>query len=397
MSGKKRGGYVGASCVCPHCGGDAKFVAHRSKGFVSLLGQLELVRSYYHCRACGQGHFPWEQTLGLSTQRLTPAASEVTSMLGVQTSFAEVSERTLRKACGLRLSESTVERTTEGAGERLAKLLEQRVKFGAAEHWEWERDALGRTCAYVSLDATGVRQQGEKGAAAEGRMAWVGMIYNPRGAARTLERRRASRPHQVRYLAGFYELDALGLELRGQAAQVGWDEAEQQIAISDGGAGLEDFFRKNFPLAVVILDFWHAKEHLVELGKALFGEESPEGKQWLDQRCHQLKAEGGAAVRASLEALDVSTRCEAVREVRRRETNYFRNHEHKMNYPHYLSQGWQIGSGPVESACKTVVNNRLAGSGMRWGSPGSNALCHLRALFLSQRNQWETFWKDYPN
>lgn len=355
------------------------------------------MRSYYHCRACGEGHFPWEQTLGLSTHRLTPAASEVTSMLGVQTSFAEVSERTLRKACGLRLSESTVERTTEAAGERLAKLLEQRVKFGAPQHWEWERDAQGRSCAYVSVDATGVRQQGENGAAAEGRMAWVGMIYNPRGAARTLERRKASTPHQVRYLAGFYELDALGSELRGQAGHVGWDEAQQQLALSGGGAGLEDFFRKNFPLAIIILDFWHAKEHLVELGQALFGDESAEGAQWLDERCHQLKAEGGAAVRASLESLDVSARSDAVREAHRRETNYFRNHEHKMNYPCYLSQGWQIGSGPVESACKTVVNNRLAGSGMRWGSPGSNAVCHLRALFLSQRNQWEAFWKDYPN
>ena len=254
-------------------------------------------------------------------------------MLGVQASFAEVSERTLRKACGLRLSESTVERTTEGAGERLAKLLEQRVKFGAAERWEWERDARGRTCAYVSLDATGVRQQGPQGAAAEGRMAYVGMIYNPRGAARTLERRKGSTPHQVRYLAGFYELEALGLELRGQAAQVGWDQAQQQIAISDGGAGLEDFFRQNFPLATVILDFWHAKEHLVELGQALFGDESPAGKEWLDERCHQLKAAGGAAVRASLEALDVSARSPDVREAHRRETNYFRNHEHKMDYP----------------------------------------------------------------
>lgn len=364
---------------------------------MSLLGEVELVRSYYHCRACGQGHLPWERTLGLGAQRLTSAASEVVSMFGLQSSFAEVSERTLRKACGLRLSESTVERVTEGTGERLRQLLEQRVKFGQPESWEWERDAEGRSCAYVSIDATGVRQQGEQGAAAEGRMAYVAMIYNPRGAARTLERRCASTPHQVRYLAGFYELDALGIELRGQAAQVGWDQAEQQLALSDGGSGLEDFLRKNFPLATVILDFWHAKEHLVELGQALYGAGSADGKQWLDERCHQLKAAGGAAVRASLEALDVSARSDAVREVHRRETNYFRNHEHKMDYPSYLSHGWQIGSGPVESACKTVVNNRLAGSGMRWGSPGSNAVCHLRALFLSQRNQWESFWKDYPN
>jgi hypothetical protein len=379
--------------VCAQCGGDAKFVAHRGKGFLSLLGEFELVRSYYHCRQCGEGQFPWERVLRLTHQRLTPAAEEVISLLGVQNSFAEVSERTLRKACGLRVSESTVERTTEAAGERLIKQQQQRVKFGAEEPWEWERDAQGRTCASVSLDATGVRQQGENGAAAEGRMAYVGMLSNPRGAARTRERRQAYKPHQVRYLAGFYPLDELGLELRRQAAQVGWDLAEVQLAFSDGGSGLEEFFRKNFPLAIIILDFWHAKEYLVELSKALFGEASGEGKEWLDARCHQLKQEGGAAVRATLEALDVSGRSETVREAHRRTTNYFRNHEHKMNYPYYLRQGWPIGSGPVESACKTVVNNRLNGSGMRWGSLGSNALCHLRALCLSERNQWEGFWQ----
>lgn len=372
-------------------------MGHRPKCFMSLLGPINLARSYYHCRHCHEGSFPWEHTLHLSSQRLTPATSEVVCLLGAQGSFAEVAERTLVKACGLRLSESTVERTTENAGERLTKLLEDRVTFGEERAWDWERDAQGRTCAYTSLDATGIRQQGAGGAKAEGRMAYVAMVYNPRGAAHTLERRAAKVPHQVRYLAGFYELDALGLQLRRQAAQVGWDDAEQQIAISDGGVGLEDFFRKNFPLAEVILDFWHAKEHLVEFGKTLFGETSEAGKAWLDERCRQLKQEGGAAVRATLEALDVAERSDMVREAHRRETNYFRNHEHKMDYPRYLANGWQIGSGPVESACKTVINNRLAGSGMRWGSPGSNAVCHLRALLLSERHQWEQFWLDCPN
>ena len=74
----------------------------------------------------------------------------------------------------------------------------------------------------------------------------------------------------MRYLAGFYALDELGLQLRRQAAQVGWDDADQQIALSAGGNGLEEFFRKNFPLAECILDFWHAAEHLTELGLALW-------------------------------------------------------------------------------------------------------------------------------
>jgi hypothetical protein len=387
--------------VGEHCQADARFVSRRDKRIISLLGEVPLKRAYYHCRSCGKGHVPLDHEVGLGSSHLTPAASEVTCLAGVQTSFAQASETTLRKMCGLRLCESTVERTTESAGERLQTLLAEGETFaklpGESKPWQWERDARGRTCAYVGLDATGVRQQGEGGAKSDGQMAYVGLIYNPRGASWTRERRRASRPHQVRYLAGFYELDALGWELRRQAAQTGWDDAQQQIALSDGGAGLEEFFRKNFPLAVVILDFWHAKEHLVELKKVLFDEGGDEGQKWLDERCHQLKHAGGTAVLHALQALDLTGKNDAVREAHRCETNYFHNHQHKMDYPRYLAQGWQIGSGPIESACKTVVNFRLCGSGMRWGSPGSDALCHLRALYLSEPNQWESFWREHPN
>jgi hypothetical protein len=378
--------------VCPHCQASAKFVDRRAKSFVGLLGALRLKRCYYRCR-CGYSEFPWDRTLRLDTAaRLTPAAQEVTCIVAVKASFAESSERTLHKVCGLRLSESTVERVTEAAGQRVGEQLQAKQTFGEQRSWDWHHDARGKTCAYVSLDATGVRQQGPRGAKAEGRMAYVGMVYNPRGASQTLERRKASTSHQVRYLAGFYTLDDLGLQLRRQAAQVGWDEAEQQIALSDGGNGLEEFFRKNFPRAVCILDFWHAKEYLVELAHALFGEASTEGTTWLDEQCHRLKHEGGAAVLAHLEALDVSRHSAAVQETHRCTTNYYRNHAQRMDYPTYIANGWEIGSGPVESACKTVVNNRLDGSGMRWGPSGSDSLCHLRALYLSEPTQWDAYW-----
>ena len=383
--------------MCPHCQQDARYLNQRDKTITSLMGELDLKRCYYHCSACHHGFVPWDDILGLtSSARLTPAASEVVCIAGVQTSFAEASERTLKKMTGLRLSESTVERVTEATGERVGQHLHDKQTFGPVKPWEWQRDAHGKACAYVSLDATGIRQQGLRGAQAEGRMAYVGMIYNPRSAAQTRERRKARLPHQVRYLAGFYGLDDLGVELRRQAAQVGWDDADQQIALSDGGAGLEEFFRKNFPRAVCILDFWHAKEHLVELAHALFGEGTAECKSWLDEQCHRLKHEGGAAVLAQLEAIEVGGRSAAVQEAYRSETNYFRNHVHRMDYPRYVANGWQIGSGPVESACKTVIGNRLKGGGMRWGSPGSDAVCHLRALYLSEPSQWEALWTSQP-
>ncbi len=39
-----------------------------------------------------------------------------------------------------------------------------------------------------------------------------------------------------------------------------------------------------------------------------------------------------------------------------------------MDYPRYQAKGWQIGSGPVESACKTVIGMRMKQGGHVVGS-----------------------------
>ena len=89
-------------------------------------------------------------------------------MAGVQSSFAEASKKTLQRMTGLRLSESTVERTTEAAGQRLEKALAASATFGPPQPWAWHKDAEGKSVAYVSADATGVGQQGPGGAKADG-------------------------------------------------------------------------------------------------------------------------------------------------------------------------------------------------------------------------------------
>ncbi len=165
--------------TCPHCGESAKFVEYREKDIVSLLGTVRFSRSYYHCSHCLHGHFPWDEILRLGTQRLSPGAKEVVCLAGIQESFGKAAERTLCKLAGLCLSESTVERTTEATGTRLGEQLQGGAVFGKAERWEWHKDVSGQTCAYISLDATGILMQGDEGAKAEGRMIYVGMIYNP--------------------------------------------------------------------------------------------------------------------------------------------------------------------------------------------------------------------------
>ena len=344
--------------------------------------------AYYHCSHCGHGYQPWCESLRLEKGALTPAAEELSSLAGVLGSFADGAERVLRKMSGLRLSESTIERTTETAGERLAERLEAGQALGPSVEWQWQKDARGQRCAYVSADATGVRQQGPGGARVDGKMAYVAMVYN----ARSEHDSTRPPPRQVRYLSGFYDFQTLGRQLHREALEVGWTTAEQQIAISDGGVGLEDFFHTYFPKAECILDFWHAKEYLVELAKAIYPSDEATRQSWTNEWCHQLKHEGGPAVRARLETLDMSSALAETRETHRCTVQYFRNHEHRMDYPRYVRNGWQIGSGPVESACKTVVGNRLKGGGMRWGKDGADAVCHLRGLYLSEPACWESFW-----
>ena len=267
--------------------------------------------SYYRCRRCGTSQKPWDQTLGLLPRALTPAAAQVVSQAGVLASFAEASERTLRTMCGLSISESTVERTTEEAGQRVANRLSAGRTQGPEKAWSWQRDAEGQRCAYVSLDHTGVRQQGPRGGPAEGKMAGVAMVYNPRSG---FDERKPP-PRQVRYVSGFYELDELGRQLRREAEAVGVMAADRQIALSDGGSGLEGVLKKFFPNAVCILDFYHAKEHLVELAQVLHPTDDDVRKQRLDQWCHRLKHEGGRAVLSALESLDLGGHSQAVREV----------------------------------------------------------------------------------
>jgi hypothetical protein len=367
---------------------DARFVNRREKTVMSLFGPLRIRRPYYHGCDCDHGWAPWDEQLALGHRRMTRAAEEITALAGTMESFEESSETTLQRMAGLRVSESTVQRVTEEAGDRLAKLLEAGYAVSDEGPWKWRRDAHGRTCAYVSLDAVAVPQQGPGGVAAEWRMAWVGSVYNPKNESEM------ERPqwHQAAYVASMDDLSKTGLLLRRQATAAGFEQAEQQIAISDAGAGLENFFRERFPRAVVIVDFWHAREHLVELAAALFPCDDAKRQRWIAARSQQLRYEGGAAVLAELEKMEPSRFSAPARDAHAAHTQYFRNHAHKMEYPQYRANGWQIGSGPIEAACKTVVSKRMKQSGMRWGLSGANALCHLRALLRSGRQRWQTFW-----
>jgi hypothetical protein len=357
-------------------------------------------RHYYHCRDCQSGHSPWDELLDLRPDRLSPAARQVVCLAGVTSSFAESAERVLEIMAGLRQSESTVERVCEAEGTRIGTRQAADETFGSKNAWSWHTDAEGKTLAVVSADATGVPQQGPGGTTAEGRMVYVGMIYNPVPPESERWAKPAGRrpDFQARYVTSLSGgLHGLATPLRAQGRQVGMDAAERWLAISDGGSGLEEFLRTNFPrVEEVILDYFHVSERLHDFAKVYVPSDPDEAKRMTTDWCERLRTEGGPAVRQRLESLDRQGRSVAARAAHPELLGYFRNQEHRMDYPRYLARGWPIGSGPVESACKLVINQRLKGSGMRWGEAGSAGMAHLRALYRSEPSQWRDYWNPVP-
>jgi hypothetical protein len=365
---------------------------------LSPLGPIPLARAYYYCRRCGQGFCPFDKDAGLTDRNLTPGLERLATLAGaVGDSFGKGAEL-LEEMAGARLSESTVGRTTVDAGLRDEGRTAAGAVLGRPTAWDWHGDARGRPTAYISIDSTGVRQQGKGGTSAEGRMAYVGMVFNPApDPLLSLPPPGRPRPQmQARYVSGLYGLAEMGPPMRRQAAQVGMESAEVWVALSDGGNGLEDFLRENFgrPDLVVILDFWHAASYLEDLAREVYPADEEACGKLAGEWCRLLKEEGGAVTLAVLGEWEFGPRrSRGLREQLARVMDYFGNNVHRMEYPEYVAEGWQIGSGAVESACKTVVGQRLKGAGMRWGEEGAHALCHMRALYRSEKGQWEAFWQ----
>lgn len=382
--------------TCPHCGQQAEFEGYRRLNQMrTLVGEIVYERAYYACTHCHQGHCPTDSELQIN-RRQSLGYREVLTLAGIHEGFAESAEHMLQRMAGLRASASTVRRVTEVVGELISRVRDDGTPLQETPRmWNWHLDAQGHKVACVSLDLTSVAQQGPHGEQREGRMPVVGAIFNP--AAVTAEKTRRS--HEIRdthYVAGLMSLEQMSRKLYDEAQAVGLTAADVTLVLTDGGAGLENCALQAVSglsqELVFILDFHHAHDHLVEFAKA-YCEDSDERAAQVSTWSSLLKERGGPALIQTLLDLDLSTHSLAVQETHRQLLGYFRHNSHRTDYPHYVKNGWPIGSGVIESACKRVIAHRLKGPGMRWREHGTNALAHARSLYLSSDHRWEYFWK----
>ena len=78
--------------------------------------------------------------------------------------------------------------------------------------------------------------------------------------------------------------------------------------------------------------------------------------------------------------IDPTVQCAVTAAIR-----YIDKRRDRMHYAEARAQGLAIGSGAVESTCKSLVNMRLKRPGSRWHQRTGDHILNLRALVLSDR------------
>jgi hypothetical protein len=145
-----------------------------------------------------------------------------------------------------------------------------------------------------------------------------------------------------------------------------------------------------------VLDFWHASEYLTKVADAIYPKNKNMRSEWLEDRCHRLKHNHGAASRILTEMKEFKKLklTSLDRENLNGAISYFENNhkERRMNYAAHIEQNHCIGSGVTEAACKVIVKQRLCKSGMKWKERGAGIILSLRSLVYSG-DHWDQFWE----
>ncbi len=134
--------------------------------------------------------------------------------------------------------------------------------------------------------------------------------------------------------------------------------------IADAGGDNWEYL-SSLPAGPEILDFFHATEHLAAGLAAIYGDGTFATRHKFEALRERLLGEerGAEAVIAAMDYL--ARKHPKIARVKQVAT-YLRKNKRRMQYATWKAQGYAIGSGVVEAACKTLVAQRLKLSGMRW-------------------------------
>lgn len=163
---------------------------------------------------------------------------------------------------------------------------------------------------------------------------------------------------------------------------------ERLVFINDGATWIANFIKMNYPNATDILDFYHASEYLHEFSKVLFSKkvQHEERLKWIDKQVLRLLNDKVENVIKDIEQMTLNGKTKII--AQQKIITYYKKNQKRMMYQTYRNRGLLIGSGPIESAHRFVLQKRMKQSGQKWTKKGGQAVANLRVCHLN--NKWQT-------
>jgi hypothetical protein len=359
------------------------------------VGLAEVSRPYYLCSHCHTGQFPADVELDIEKTELSPGVRRMLAVVGQGSPF-DHGRQQMKLLADLEVTTKAVERTAEAIGENVAACEQEQIQRAVQLDLPM---VVGRAVPilYVQMDGTGVpvvktetvgRQGKADGQPAHTREVKLGCVFTQ---TRWDQKGYPIRdPDSTTYTGAIETAEEFGKRIYLEAWKRGWSRAEKKVVMGDGAEWIWNLAAQHFPGAVGIVDLYHARQHLWELGRKLHPNDEGKQKAWM--KVHQRRLLDKGKIEKLVFALRsiVSTNPEVVEKIRT-EADYFERNAARMRYPKFRRQHLFVGSGVIEAGCKTVIGSRLKQSGMFWTVRGANAITALRCCHLNAR--FEDYWE----
>lgn len=153
-----------------------------------------------------------------------------------------------------------------------------------------------------------------------------------------------------------------------------------KVIIGDGAPWIWNWVEDNYPGAIQILDFYHGKEKLVLFAKYPFKDQD-QRQQWIQDKTDKLKNNQVEQVISEIKS--TRSKNEHATQAKEKLIGYYTEHADRMMYKTYTDKGMLIGSGPIESAHRSVLQQRMKLSGQKWSVNGANPMANLRCYHKS--------------
>jgi hypothetical protein len=358
-----------------------RLVSGQERTAHSLFGDIPLVRNYYHCPVDGTGRFPMDEALGL-IDGYTPGVAALIGRCAAEHPFQQA-EESFQAYTGLKVDARQFPRLAGYLGPLADRFLKAKLPS--------EEKSPPRV--YVATDGTGAplrhdelkgRQGRQPDGTAQTHEIKVGALFTQHPLAGQAPWRDLN---STTYVATTQRAEPFGAMMLSEFRRRFSSAPTEVVYLGDGAAWNWELQRIHFPSSIGIVDFYHAAEHVAQLVDLIHDRHSRPGrrrrKRWvkllLRGRLDRFLAEARAAFPDSQ------------KEAGAKALAYFEKNRERMRYKEFRNRGYFIGSGVVEAACKTLVAQRLKGSGMHWSEKGLSHILALRTAILSRR--YDEFWR----